>query len=104
MLARKSSKGKVLNQYLAFINKEKAKLDKQSKARQEESDSSESASDSEMSVEMIEQDIPNPKKRKSENLKQQVIADNEKSEEERAYLKKVHEHDDETETSTLSEN
>ena len=96
--------GKVLDQYLTVINKEKAKLNKE-KAKEQSSDS-DSDSDSDHSMAMIEQIIPVSKKRKMEEYlnPKQLFKDNEKTEEEKAYLKQVHEGDDITEASTLSEN
>ena len=105
MLSHKRSKGKVLDHYLKVINSEKAKLNKQAKKAKKtpkESDSAES--DSDISIAVIEQEPEMHKKRKLANylLKQQIIKDNEKTEEEIVYLKNLH-IDNETE-SDLSHN
>lgn len=76
---------------------------KNAKAKAKESDT-DSDSDTDMSMSIIDQK-PISKKWKLENylVSQLVLSDNKKTEEERAYLKTLHE-GEETETSTLSGN
>ena len=104
-MCKKKPKGKVLDRYLAVINQEKAKFDKQkaAKAKAKAKFDSESDSDTDMSLNIIDQK-PISKKTKVEDIvPQSGLSDNEKTEEERAYLKILHE-GEETETSTLSGN
>jgi hypothetical protein len=105
VLLRKKSRNKVLDQYLAVINKEKAKLKaKKSKDKRQDSDFSDSDSDSDTSMAMIEQEVSQSNKRKLEEYlgPKKSYKDFEKTDEEKAYLKTVHDCDS-TETSTLSE-
>jgi hypothetical protein len=86
MLAKCSSKRKVLDLYSAAVAKEKAKLSKKSKQNTAAEDES-SASDSDMSVQIMEMTDTIPKKR---------IRFCEQTEEEKAFLKKIQKEDDES--------
>jgi hypothetical protein len=83
MLAKSSSKRKVLDLYSAAVAKEKAKLSKKSKKNEDES----SASDTDMSVQIMDMTDPIPKKK---------IRFCEQTEEEKAFLKKIQKEDDES--------
>ena len=92
LLCKDVPKDKVLEQYMAVIQKEKAKLKKQKKKAQKskaESSSEESSSDSDLEVHMIEE-IKNPKRHK---LEEEALKDYEKSEEEIAYLSAIYKED-----------
>lgn len=89
LLASSSSKEKVLDLYMNVITKEKAKLKKKKKAKKEVVNNSDSDSDTSMA--MLEQS-PVSKKRKTSK-------DNEKSEEEMAFLKTINAEEDSEETS-----
>ena len=85
LLCQETSKDKILEQYMAVIQQEKAKLKKQkTKKSKAESSSEESSSDSDLEVHLIKE-IKNPQKHK---LEEKSLEDYEKSEEEIAYLKK----------------
>ena len=97
-MCKKNKKGKVLDHYLAIINQEKEKSAK-AKAKSDP----ESESDTDMSLNIIDQKSISKKRKVEDIVPQSVLSDNEKTEEERAYLKILHE-GEETETSTLSGN
>jgi len=78
---------------MAVIQKEKARLKKSKKAEAEEVPTEDSDSDSDISMNMIEEISP-AKKQKLEKYKEPYIPDNEKSEEEKAYLKFIHADED----------
>lgn len=95
LLCQDVSKDKVLEQYLAVIQQEKAKLKKQkAKKSKAESSSEESSSDSDLEMNMIEE-ISNPKKHK---LEEASLEDYDKSEEEIAYLSSIYKEDSESST------
>ena len=87
-----------------MINKEKAKL-KAKKAKNDNNDFDSSNSDSDNSMAIIKWDVSHSKKWKSEDYLgcKKFYEDFEKTDEEKAYLKTVHDCDS-TETSTQSEN
>jgi len=94
LLCQDVPKDKVLEQYMAVIQQEKAKLKKQKKKAQKskaESSSEESSSDSDLEVHMIEE-IKTSKKHK---LEEEPLGDYEKSEEEIAYLSSIYKEDSE---------
>jgi len=78
---------------MAAIQEEKARLKKSKKAEEAEVPTEDSDSDSEISMNMIEE-ISLTKKQKLEKYKEHTIPDNEKSEEEKAYLKFIHADED----------
>ena len=80
---------------MAAIQEEKARLKKSKKAEAAEvpTEDSDSDSDSDISMNMIEEISPT-KKQKLEKYKEPNIPDNEKSEEEKAYLKFIHADED----------
>ena len=104
MLLHKKSHNKVLDQYLTGINKEKVKP-KAKKTKDKMQDSDSSVSDSDTSMAMIEKEVSHFSKRKLEEYfgPKKFYKDFEKTDEEKAYLKTLHDYDS-TETSTLSEN
>jgi hypothetical protein len=78
---------------MAAIQKEKARLKKSKKAEAAEVPTEDSDSDTDISMNMIEEISPT-KKQKLEKYKESSIPDNEKSEEEKAYLKFIHADED----------
>ena len=78
---------------MAVIQKEKARLKKSKKAEAAEVPTEDSDSDTDISMNMIEEISPT-KKQKLEKYKEPNIPDNEKSEEEKAYLKFIHADED----------
>ena len=92
LLCLNAPKGKVLDQYLSVIHKEKTKLKKRakrhkkSKAAAVPSQDSDTDSDSDVSINLME--LSPTKKHKPE--KEPVLSDYEQSEEEKAYLKAIH--------------
>ena len=78
---------------MAVIKKEKARLKKSKKAEAAEVPTEDSDSDTDISMNMIEEISPT-KKQKLEKYKEPNIPDNEKSEEEKAYLKFIHADED----------
>jgi len=93
-LCKSTPKDKVLDQYMAVIQKEKARLKRKfKKAKVAEVPSEDSDSDTDISMNLIEEISPT-KKQKLEKYKEPNIPDNEKSEEEKAYLKFIHADED----------
>ena len=78
---------------MAVIQKEKPRLKKSKKAGAAEVPTEDSDSDTDISMNMIEEISPT-KKQKLEKYKEPNIPDNEKSEEEKAYLKFIHADED----------
>ena len=78
---------------MAAIQEEKARLKKSKKADAAEVPTEDSDSDTDISMNMIEEISPT-KKQKLEKYKEPNIPDNEKSEEEKAYLKFIHADED----------
>ena len=78
---------------MAVIQKEKARLKRSKKAEAAEVPTEDSDSDTDISMNMIEEISPT-KKQKLEKYKEPYIPDNEKSEEEKAYLKFIHADED----------
>jgi hypothetical protein len=79
---------------MAVIQKEKARLKRKSKkAKVAEVPTEDSDSDTDISMNLIEEISPT-KKQKLEKYKESDIPDNEKSEEEKAYLKFIHADED----------
>ena len=100
LLCKHTPKDQVLDQYLAVIQKEKARLKKRTeqsqkakKAKTAEVPSEDSDSDSDLSVNMIEQISPTRKQKHSKNMDTE-IPDYEKSEEEKVYLKSIYADED----------
>ena len=99
LLCKSAPKDKVLDQYLAVINKEKAKLKQRSlkqkpKASAKSSEDTDSSSDLDVSVNLIEE-VSNTKKQKLEKYNEPTLTDYDQSEEEQAYLKFIHADDSE---------
>ena len=92
LLCQNAPKAKVLDQYLAVIHKEKAKLKKRAKKHKKSktaavpSQDSDTDSDSDVSINLME--LSPTKKHKPE--KEPVLSDYEQSEEEKAYLMAIH--------------
>ena len=94
LLARGSSKRKVLDQYSAFISRERAKLEKVEKAKkkQKKETSKDVSSDSESdeSVQLIDKPVTKSKKTtSSKNAKKRKVQFTEQTEEEKAFLKQI---------------
>ena len=94
LLARGSSKQKVLDQYSAFISRERAKLEKVEKAKKkqkkETSKDVSSDSKSDESVQLIDKPITKSKKTtSSKNAKKRKVQFTEQTEEEKAFLKQI---------------
>ena len=78
---------------MAVIQEEEARLKKSKTAEAAEVPTEDSDSDTDISMNMIEEISPT-KKQKLEKYKEPNIPDNEKSEEEKAYLKFIHADED----------
>lgn len=91
LLCQSAPKGKVLDQYLAVIHKEKAKLKKRAKRHKKAkaaaapTQDSDTDSDSDMSMNLLELSPPKKQKHSEHDL-----TGYEQSEEEKAYLKAIH--------------
>ena len=101
LLCKDVPKDKVLEQYLAVIQEEKAKLKKQKKKAKKSkvessSEESETDSDPELEMNMIEEIKPS----KKHKLQEDSLEDYEKSEEEIAYLESIYKGDSEGSSET----